>query len=279
MDVDPIVMGGTLEGQLGERYQKIWELIELTLAASWVKVEPAVPFVGKEYDVVKGLKVLVYGSAENLNFEFDPIQLTHFRNRDRYDAWRKDTTPKWFPSIHMTPVSDGTLLTAARYLLQICDYKGFAERPDDFIQQIAIGNYGKFSLKGTNKDYANKPDLLRASDDLVLDDLDTLKPDIVILPRSIYDHAFSRLLKRSTHKPKALIRIYQTNPGVINRHIETQLRSAGLLETNYRTGWVAEWLAHIPSHIRIDRYLDWIDWHMSGHGTRRPKWQMKVPSS
>lgn len=280
MGVDdiPVIKDDSTESQLVVRYKTIWEQAKAGLHHSWVKVRPAVPFVGSTYGA-NGVQVLVYGSAENLNFDFHAERMSHTRNREQFDAWKAREPHEWFPQLHMSPASDGSLTTAARYILEAAAYRRFEEVPEDFIQQIAIGNYGKFSLKGANKDYANNPQLLRLSDDLVLADMETLKPDVVILPRSIYVHAFEQVLKHSKHQPKTVLLIYQTNPGVINRHIERQLRSSNLHATLPRAGWIAEWLKHVPARIKMNRYLDWVDWHLKGIGVTRPSWQMKVSLS
>ncbi len=275
MDGNPLRMKSSIESQLIERYRTVWAQAEAGLGDAWVKVRPAVPFVGSTYGA-NGIPVLVYGSAENLNFDFRADQMGHTRNREQFDAWNAREPREWFPQLHMTPVSDGSLPTAARYMLDAAGYGGFDDLPEIFIQQIAIGNYGKFSLKGTNKDYASNPRLLQQSDDYVLADLEALRPHVVMLPRTIHVHSLHRLLKRSQHRPKTVLLIYQTNPGVINRHIERQLRSSSLHETLPRAGWVAEWLNHVPARIKMNRYLDWIDWHIKGIGVTRPSWQMQV---
>lgn len=267
-------MERTEENQLVNWYGAIWKQLQRTLDDRWVRVEPAIPFVGDGYQTTGHPKVLVYGSAENLNFKFDASGMVHARNRKCYMAWRKANERSWFPKIHMTPVSDGTLLTVARYLVDVLSCETFSSDPDQFLQQISIGNYGKFSLKGSNKDYANNPALLRLSDDFILADLDILKPQTVILPRTIHDNALARLLKTSEHKPDVVVRIYQTNDRVINRHIKGQLKSAAIPSPSERSGWSQTWLAQIPPKVHMDLYLDWIDWHMKGGGTKQPNWKM-----
>src|SRR5690606_8396300 len=86
----------------------------------------------------------------------------------------------FFPWVHMSPVSDGTLPTVARYLLELSGNAGFSRSPEEFLQQIAVVNYGKFSLKGgRNLDYASNSQKLSVSEPLILKDLEILRPDIV----------------------------------------------------------------------------------------------------
>lgn len=276
------------EEQLKDRYEELYRTAKP--GDDWIEVEPAIPFVGDHYGSGGYPKVLVYGSAENLNYPFKHEEMTFCRNRKVFKDWkgrkdRKDenfegsilSVDNWFPWVHMTPVSNGTLLTAARYLLDYFENSGFSELPGEFILQIAIGNYGKFSRRGkTNSDYASRPEPLAVADPYVIADMSILEPDVVIIPRSIYSNAFKRVLEQASHKPK-IWPIYQTNNRVINQHINPQLNDAGLKEEKSRGGhWSERWLQHISHKIRMGRYLDWLDWRCGKlPELKKPNWYIR----
>ncbi|MCC6938737.1 MAG: hypothetical protein IT226_10995 [Flavobacteriales bacterium] len=266
------------EKALTDRYRSEFGKLPSDLwGDTWTKETPAVPFVGEHYGASSLPKVLVYGSAENLNWDY-PKPLSAHRNKEAFSKWKnknyegmESSIGNWFPWVQMTPVSDGTLLTAARYLLELHGATGFATDPEGFIGQIAVGNYGKFSLTGRkNADYASKPKLLKVSDPFVKADVEELEPEIIIMPGSIHYHAFRGLLNpkdpstKPRHMPEHIWGIYQTNAGNINRHINRQLKKNGWTEEKEREGWVREWMNHIPRNIRMGRYLDWIDLRKDG---------------
>ncbi len=183
----------SLEDQLKKKYGEI-HINDQPDENIWINADAATPFVGDNYGAIGLPKVLVYGSAENLTYA-NNLTLSATRNRDFFEEGPQGAD-QFFPRVHITPITDGSLLTAARYLLEIFKKDGFSAEPKGFLQQIAVSNYGKFSLKGKkNSDYASKPKLLKASHQYVLADLEVLKPDVVILPRSIYQHSFNGLLK------------------------------------------------------------------------------------
>ena len=252
------------EAQLEKRYREI--LIKDPLDETiWINEAPATPFVGNNYGANGLPKVLVYGSAENLTYTSN-LTLSAARNRVFFDEGPQGTD-KFFPRVHISPITDGSLLTAARYLLEIFEKEGFSTEPKDFLQQIAVSNYGKFSLKGKkNSDYASKPKLLEVSHPYVKADLEVLKPDVVILPRSIYQHSFNGLLINEDLSRPNTWTIYQTNAGVINRHIEKQLNKAGC-GGKAHSGWAKDWVGHVQ-HMRMGRYLDWLDWRVKS----KPEW-------
>lgn len=268
------------EEQLKEQYRALHNKRKPDLHI-WHQTKPAIPFVGDRFGKEGRVKVLVYGSAENLNWKF-PADMPFHRNREAFNRWKaKDfgvnisSIDNWFPWVHMTPVSDGTLLTTARYLLELFDQPGFSTDPGEFLSEVAIGNYSKFSLR-SGRDPAGVPEFLIVSDDHVLQDLHILQPDVVVLPRRIHANRFFHLRDRSAHKPKLILGIYQTNAQVINRTIRPQLAKGGLERPSLRYGWQKHWLSHIPPKVRMDYYLDWLDWRCGKRpDLNRPKWTIR----
>lgn len=270
----------TFEERLMGQYQSLYEKDKPDTTV-WHETTPAIPFVGDQFGNDGRARVLVYGSAENLNWDY-PRDMAFSRNREVFNQWKAKefqglaaSVDHWFPWLHMTPVSDGSLLTAARYLVEVFGKTGFSENPEAFIQQIAVGNYGKFSQKGkVNRDYANNPTLLRVSDPYVLADMEVLRPDVVVLPRTIFNNRFTPILNGSKHKPEHIWQIYQTNARAINVHIKRQLKKTGLESSFERSGWQKEWLSHIKK-ANMGLYMDWLDWR-SGKvkGCVMPNWNI-----
>jgi len=273
-----------MEAKLEEAYRELWT--PESIGTHWVRAEPAIPFVGDHYGSDGRPRVLVYGSAENLTHLSGADEAKRWapmdRNRKVFERWRqkdfdkeKQSLDNWFPRLHITPISDGTLLTVARYLLEVFGKTGFSTNPGEFIQQIAVGNYGKFSLTGKgNVDYASKPDLLAASHGYVLADMEVLKPEVVIVPKTIHWSGFKELMNGHVgHRPKQVWRIYQTNGRVIRTTIQKQLKNNSGHANKGRPAWVTEWCAHVLKNVNMHAYLDWIDLKIAtGDGSSKARW-------
>lgn len=194
-----------------------------------------IPFVGKEY-AQQEKKVLIYASAENL---------THYRSGAEYsETLRRDDTAinrhricfdrddsrKFFPNVHIAPMNNGYLATAIYYVVtQLLGTKEF-EKPRKFYERIAFGNYGKYSIEtrrqkaerlgytdkteNLNQDYAYDQGKLERSHAFIYQDIEILKPDYWILPKTIYDtdHAFIESIKGNA----IIIPLFQMNARVVN---------------------------------------------------------------
>ncbi len=158
--------------------------------------QPApVPFIGSQFDEPRRKKVLVYASAERFSWVPEDEEGTKDRLRHRLH----DKGDKLFRQVHIEPISNGGLLTVARYLLHRFKGQGhanceFSKKPREFIEEIAVANFGKFSLlvrtekgKKKNQDYASHGPTLAHSLRYVAKDLEALKPDLLILPYTIYN--------------------------------------------------------------------------------------------
>lgn len=181
-------------------------------------VSCTIPFVGKNYFSQKK-KVLVYASAENLSkydgyLDNDKVAIN--RHRCFFDTSVESTD--FFPSVHMRPFDDGAMSTAVLYILTKYLEINDDVKPAEFYENIAFGNYGKFSISGKkNIDYASSKGDLAYSHDLIKADIDILKPDIIILPSAILkaDENFIKTIRGNAD----LIPLYQINSGNINRII------------------------------------------------------------
>lgn len=276
-----------LEEQLTVAYRDLHASMELS--DEWIDLPPAVPFVGSEYGSELP-KVLIYGSAENLTHlvkkykEPTPEHAPANRNRQNFEQWKsegyssrwKPSSNNFFPWVHMSPVSDGSLPTVARYLLELTGNAGFSRSPERFLQQVAVVNYGKYSLKGSrNSDYASSSQKLRVSEPFILKDLEIVRPDIVMIPRTIFSKSFQKLIGSSEFQPTIVWRILQTNARVINTQVKKKLKEVGAPQGQERDAWLEEWLEHIRIDMRA--YLDWIDWRMGRtKGVLDPGWYIET---
>lgn len=203
-------------------------------------VRCTIPFVGKNYEAQEK-KILVYASAENLSgyypgnkgWEGDWLDDDEqAENRHRRCFERENTAADFFPHVHLQPMNNGCLATAVYYiankLLNVS-----AKTPCEFYETIAFANYGKYSIEtkkqrslrlkdetggsGANIDYAGRKELLEISHDFISADISELKPDFIIIPKSIYDA--DKVFIDSVKGDAVIVPIYQINAGVINRHI------------------------------------------------------------
>lgn len=128
-----------IEEVLEEKYRSIHTR---NGAPSWaVDIEPAIPFVGNNYNKMP-VKCLILGSAENLTHLGNSNKITennYLRNR------QVKAENNYFKNIHMTPIRDGSLLTASRFILAMKGYDDlFSNDPRDFVEEIATVNFGKY---------------------------------------------------------------------------------------------------------------------------------------
>src|ERR1044071_3802784 len=150
---------------------------------------PSIPFIGERYGKWGGL--LVYASAENLSHyrrkpgsKPDFVQDSRVLNRHRA-AYEADHGA-FFPRVHMAPFEDGSLLVAAWYYIRRRESEAPGD-PRELLESMAAANFCKFSIDDqTNQDYVDNREKLAVSVPYVRADLEVLRPQAVILPRSIW---------------------------------------------------------------------------------------------
>lgn len=235
-----------LELQIEKEYRKIYSEYG---APEWARtIEPAIPFVGNDYNE-SSEKVLIYGSAENLTY-LSGRKITennYRRNREVPDE------SGFFKKIHITPVTDGSLLTAARFILakRGCD-ELFSSDPRRFIEQVSVVNFCKFSIDSdVNKDYASKLRYLKSSFEYIKRELAHLKPDIVVIPHATYKLVAIKKMLASGQRD--IVPIYQTNLRVINSHLNNVPINGNI----YNYPFVSNWLKH--GITGMPKYLSWLD--------------------
>ena len=184
-------------------------------------------------------------------------------NRHRWCLDNQNSEMAYFPNVHIQPMNNGTLATAAMYLVSRLSDCTF-DSARDFYEKIAFGNYGKFSLeteyqrnkrtgtgaigRRTNIDYPTRePNLLHASHPFLRADIEVLRPDYIIMPKSIYLH--DRNFMDSIKGNAKIIGIHQMNARVINTHIAPNKR----IDHNYKQYSVNE------LDVPIQKALPWIN--------------------
>lgn len=254
-----------VDAGLKERYAEI--LADQGFPDWAFDVPPPMPFIGDRYHMAPA-KVLAYASAENLNHNRqvasikslpDPMARCSWFLAD----WRRNDPTSTF--VHIQPVDNGSLLLAARHILFKLDPKlGFSTLgPGSFLDEIAVGNPGKFSIDPDkigaghkrNIDYANDPkkfELMRPS---ILADIAVLRPEIIILPKSIRNTLLRLEPPIDFHDIHKVIGIYQITAQAINRHIARQLkgRTSSVQPTPFDDWKIAD------NRLNMRLYLEWLD--------------------
>lgn len=200
-----------------------WATHKNTPGHSHELIHCPIPFVGKDY-VKQNTKILLYASAENLSdynsngknyLDCDDYAINRHRNFFDSSTANSDV---FFPNVHIQPINDGCLAIAALYV-----YQKFQSvdniSPADFLERIAFANYCKYTIQSaTNQDYAYNGEYLKESHAYITQDLKILKPDYIIMPKTIYwaDRKFIDSIKRTAK----IIPIYQINARNINLRIK-----------------------------------------------------------
>lgn len=181
-------------------------------------VRPTIPFVGKDY-FEQDHKILVYASAENLSKydgRIDDDKKAENRHRWYFENESKSETE--FPNVHMQPMNDGSLAIVVLYFLEkLGCLPSDTITPKQLLETIAFGNFSKFTYEGngkTNEDKATNKEILGKSIKYINSDLEVLKPDYVIMPKSILDTLNDDIDKIKGNAK--IIGIYQINNRVIN---------------------------------------------------------------
>ena len=197
-------------------------------------------------------KVLLYASAENLSYYKKPEDYLDDddkainRHRLFFDnSFIKDECV-FYPDVHIAPIDDGRLAVAAYYLLHK-KYDFPKCTPKELYEKICFANYGKFSAEtNSNKDYASKKQKLSASTDYILRDLKILKPDIIIMVKSMLNSGNQRDVLKSSGLTFDIFPIYQITPRNINKYIKNYPKE------NYKhlDGNIKLWFTNIKNNGR-----------------------------
>lgn len=181
-------------------------------------VHPTIPFVGKNYCEQK-LRIMLYASAENLNNYSGHLDNDDMA-KDRHRRYYEESAVKnyFFPMVHIAPMEDGCLMNVLKYVSERMGLS-LPDNPREFLECIAFGNFCKFSIRSQyhNIDYAKDKEKLNYSIPYVLSDLELLKPDVVIMPATIYNTVKQEISKAIGNT--LILPIYQINARTVNRII------------------------------------------------------------
>lgn len=215
---------------------------------------PSIPFIGKNYTQTPK-KIALYASAENLaHYERKPETVPEFlcdeRVWNRHREANLEGWDKFFPRLHIGPVENGSLLCAVQFICNSLDLDS-PNDPSLFLENLVVGNVGKFSISGIgNKDYAGNINLLEPSLPYFQMDLEILRPDILMLPKTMYAH---QAIKESISKaiPKAtIIPIPQFNSTVVNIHLKRNKDSGSRLAIELKGTTLDKWTNHLTGYTK-----------------------------
>lgn len=214
----------------GKKNEPSWATHKIMVGRTDELIHCPIPFVGKDY-AQQSPRILVYASAENLTgytgyLDSDEDALDRHRNFFNCSVAKENC---FFPNAHIQPINDGALALVALYV-----YMKFQPidqvTPAEFLERISFANYCKYTIQPDNEngrfrnqDYANNVEYLQQSHPYIQADIETLKPDCIIMPRSIYwtDKAFVDQVKGNAR----IIPIYQMNARNINLRIKKYPRT------------------------------------------------------
>jgi len=247
--------------ELKKEYHRIFSIIENRPGWAVKKIEsdeivlPSIPFVGKNYDETK---ILLYASAENLRNYYGQLDDNSFAiNRHRF--WFDKSSDKlFFPNVHIGPINDGGLVNIMAYIATKTISNIELKSPKDFLEKVAFGNFGKFSIKvedKQNKDYAHDRKKLLESFEYIKSDLNILKPKILILPKTIYGHYEIRSFIKKEYPEIKIIPIYQIQQNNIsNKNRLQQYRHKDKNELGILNEWQENFAGKIKGKINENFY-------------------------
>ncbi|MBE6844345.1 MAG: hypothetical protein E7508_01340 [Ruminococcus sp.] len=224
----------------------VWATHKVTLGHENELVHCPIPFVGKNYSA-QDKKILLYASAENLSDYYknggylDDDNFAVNRHRNFYN----DSVSKnmFFPNVHIQPINDGVLLIVALYVYQkYCNNDNVT--PSEFMERIAFANYCKYTIQSSekNKDYASNAEYLKESHSYIEQDIAVLKPDIIIMPKSIYQ--INKKFIDSIKGSAVIIPIYQINA----RNVNLRIKKYPSTEYSKLNSVIAEWYDKLESN-------------------------------
>ena len=228
--------------------EPVWAVHKTTPNHTHELIHCSIPFVGKCYHQEK-TKILLYASAENLSdycrkgqdyLDCDDYAINRHKNSFDSSVSKPDV---FFPDVHIQPINDGCLAIVALYL-----YLKFQSidkiLPAEFLERISLANYCKYSIqpdpsKPKNLDYAGNPNYLSESHAYVENDIKILKPDYIIMPKTIYwaDRDFIDKIKGTAK----IIPIYQINA----RNINLRINEYPKLSIQQLNPVIAGWYKHL----------------------------------
>lgn len=259
-----------------------------------------IPFVGNEYGNAKRPRVLVYASAENLGHTWPKERTLAFwqtaikedhcysttlgqRTRSRLTQSadvRKTSKPSI--NIHMAPISNGGLLAVARHILELNGHGSEFDRnnANGFLEQIAVANPGKFSIRpndgapAVNLDYAGGKHWRKFEEQLeyLQADIESLDPNLLMIPSTVLQAlcrpairdrwgGISGRVDRIVATRQVQLRAIQRKHGSRipqNKDLSLPAEYAGWTSLQYAHAymrWISEETASKPAKFTLDRVV------------------------
>lgn len=212
--------GGSPIRRLLDRFRATFDRIP---AWAWPFV-PSIPLIGRRYRPRKSL--LIYASAENLSWlNMEPIP-ERFTSEDAWNRYRLQfdavgrPADTFFPDVGIAPVSDGGLLVAGRFIAERVGLPT-ADEPRSFLEQIAVSNWCKFSIRtdGSNQDYIGDLRKLVVSLPFIVGELTELQPAVAMLPKAVWQQEALSLAMRGASPWTRFLPLPQFNSTVVNCHL------------------------------------------------------------
>lgn len=236
--------------ELLRRYQQLF-----TVAPDWAyQLNPSIPFIGKNYST-STLRIAVYASSENLtHYERGDAKPSFFQGDGTWNRHRlahESGSIRFFPSVHIAPVGNGSLLCAVLYLLQKHLGGPLPSTPDELLERLVVANVGKFSITTggkTVRDYAGDPKRIANSLPYFRADLEVLRPTLLILPRTIYKQSAVRRLISKVLPDTKVLPIPQFNAKVVNIHLARHASRAAALAQQLQGSAIASWTDHLTGY-------------------------------
>ena len=231
--------------------QPVWAVHKNTPTHEHELIHCAIPFVGKYYNQ-QNIRILLYASAENLSdynsrgktyLDCDDYAVNRYRNSFDTSASNPDV---FFPNVHIQPTNDGCLAIAALYVYQ--KFQAIDRiSPTEFLERISFANYCKYTIqpepgRSQNRDYAKNSSYLSESHEYIESDIKILKPDYIIMPKTIYwaDRNYIDAVKGDAK----IIPIYQINA----RNINLRISRYPQLPIQELSPVLMEWYTHLSDH-------------------------------
>ena len=170
----------------------------------------------------------------------DDIALDRHRKWFNESVARQDT---FFPNVHIEPISDGCLATVAFYIYSKLTGAGNIS-PAEFLERICFANYCKYTIQSaSNVDYASDRKKLAESREYIARDTAILRPDVIIMPQSIYKH--EKDFMSGISGGAVIIPIFQINCRTINCQISKKYPK---VDSSLLDGTVLDWYRHLGAN-------------------------------
>ncbi len=231
-----------------------WAVHKIGTGKSEELVHCTVPFIGNEYES-QNTKILLYASAENLStYQYrddgylDDDCFAINRHRFYFDHSVSNNN-RFYPNVHIQPITDGGLALTALYIYS--KFQGVdCFTPAEFLEKICFANYCKYSIQinknqrfARNIDYAGDLEYLSYSHKYIESEIKLLQPDIIIIPKTIYntDRTFIDSIKGAAK----IIPIYQIN----SKNINIRIKKYPPMNTKVLTPVLLDWWQHLSEGV------------------------------